>query len=207
MTTETATGDGYHHGDLRRALLDAAMALVDERGIDGFTMREVARRAGVSHNAPYHHFEDKAAVIAALAEEGYDMLLAAELAVLDPTDTVEGRIRALGVAYVRFAAEHTARFRLMNRPELRTQDEVTPVQAAGMASEAPLLDTIVEGQRSGVFAAGDVGQLGLAAWSLVHGLATIAVDGPMRAQVSPGRQLDELSTGVIEVILEGIRAR
>jgi len=207
MSAEAGTQDTYHHGDLRRAILDAAMQLVEEEGIDGFTLREVARRAGVSHNAPYHHFEDKAAVVAALAEEGYEMLRESQLAALDAADTYEQRIRALGLDYIRFAAGHTARFRLMNRPELRAEGEVTAVQAAGMESEAPLLDTIVEGQQAGAFAVGDVGLLGLAAWSLVHGFATIVVDGPMRAQVTPGPQLDSLAGGAIDVLLDGLRSR
>jgi AcrR family transcriptional regulator len=207
MTVTAARKDTYHHGDLRRVLMDAAMRLVEERGVDGFTMREVARRAGVSHNAPYHHFEDKAAVVAALAEEGYEMLLADEMASIDPAAPVLMQIRALGRAYVGFAAKHPDRFRLMNRPELRSSDAVTDVQAAGAASEAPLIDAIAHGQRTGVFAQGDAEALALAAWSMVHGLAMIAVDGPMRAQVRSPRQLRSMTDAVVDVLLDGLLAR
>ena len=106
--------DAYDHGDLRRALLDAAMDLVEQRGIETVsTLREVARRAGVAHNAPYHHFADKAAVVEALALEGYEMLLADELSSDDTAAAVPERIRALGRAYVGFAVAHPARFTLM----------------------------------------------------------------------------------------------
>jgi AcrR family transcriptional regulator len=76
MTTRTKAGapasrTGYHHGDLRRALLDASLALVAEGGIGALSLREVARKAGVSHNAPYHHFKDRGSLLAALAEEGF----------------------------------------------------------------------------------------------------------------------------------------
>jgi len=205
--TAAAKTDGYHHGNLRAALLDAAQRLVEERGIDGLTLREVARRAGVSHNAPYHHFQDKAALVQALAEDGYEQLLAAELASVDPTATIPEQIRALGHAYVRFALEDPQRFTLMNRPELRREDEVTPVQRAGMASEAPLLDAIAAGQDAGFLAGGDPGLLGLGAWATVHGLAMLLVDGPLRDLVPRDDTLTPLIDGVLDTILLGLEAR
>ena len=206
MTAAPKT-DGYHHGNLRPALLSAATQLVEERGIDGLTLREVARRAGVSHNAPYHHFQDKAALVQALAEDGYEQLLAAELAAVDEAATVPARIRALGHAYVRFALESPERFTLMNRPELRREDEVTPVQRAGMASEAPLLDAITAGQEAGSLADGDPGLLGLAAWATVHGLAMLLVDGPLRDLVPRDESLGPLIDGVLDTILLGLQGR
>jgi len=205
--TATAKTDGYHHGNLRAALLDAAMGLVEERGIDGLALREVARRAGVSHNAPYHHFQDKAALVQALAEDGYEQLLAAERAAVDPAAAIPDQIRALGHAYVRFALESPARFTLMNRPELRCEDEVTPVQRAGMASEAPLLDAITAGQETGSLADGDPGVLGLGAWATVHGLAMLLVDGPLRDLVPRDESLAPLIDGVLDTILLGLQAR
>ena len=205
--TAAAKTDGYHHGNLRPALLDAARRLVEERGIDGLTLREVARRAGVSHNAPYHHFQDKAALVQALAEVGYEQLLAAEIASVDPTQTIPEQIRALGHAYVRFALDDPQRFTLMNRPELRREDEVTPVQRAGMASEAPLLDAIAAGQEAGFLAEGDPGLLGLGAWAAVHGLAMLLVDGPLRDLVPRDDTLTPLIDGVLDTILLGLEAR
>ena len=115
--------DGYHHGDLRRALLDAAAELLEQRGVEGLTLREVARRAGVSHAATYHHFVDRAALIAALVESGFRQLtLAMQTAAAAVGGGVPGstldRLRAIGVAYVVFATQHPALFRLLCRPEL-----------------------------------------------------------------------------------------
>jgi len=183
------------------------MGLVEERGVEGLTLREVARRAGVSHNAPYHHFADKAAVVAALALEGYEMLLAAELDAVDAADGTRDRIRALGRAYVGFAIAHPARFTLMNRPELRRAEEVTEVQSAGMASEGPLFEAIDDGQADGSIAAGDRDALALGAWAAVHGLAVLLVDGPLRELVPPGAALTAMTDQVLDVILDGLAAR
>jgi len=207
VTSASPTRDAYHHGDLRRALLDAAMRLVEERGVEGLTLREVARRAGVSHNAPYHHFADKAAVVAALALEGYEMLLVAELVAVDAADGTHDRIRALGRAYVGFALAHPARFTLMNRPELRRAEEVTEVQAAGLASEGPLFQAIDDGQADGTIAAGDRDALALGAWAAVHGLSVLLIDGPLRELVPPGAGLTVMTDQVLDVILDGLAAR
>lgn len=207
MNGASPTKDSYHHGDLRHALLGAAIELVEERGVDGLTLREVARRAGVSHNAPYHHFADRAAMIEALALEGYEMLLAAELGAVDPEAAVLDRIRALGRAYVGFALAHPARFTLMNRAELRRADRVTDVQAAGVASEEPLLEAIEEGQADGSLAAGDRDALALGAWSAVHGLSVLLVDGPLRELAPRGPATDAMTEQVLDVILAGLAAR
>jgi AcrR family transcriptional regulator len=200
--------DTYHHGDLRQSLLASAMDLVDERGIDGFTLREVARRAGVSHNAPYHHFADKAALIEALAIEGYEGLRADEQAALEAAAgrPIRERIVALGRAYIGYAVANPSRFTLMNRPELRLHDAISLTQASGMEAYAPLLDTIAEGQEAGELASGDGAILALAAWAHVHGFAMLVVDGPMRHQVQAGPELDAMVEGILEVLLDGMSA-
>ncbi|MGZ5326892.1 MAG: TetR/AcrR family transcriptional regulator [Actinomycetota bacterium] len=207
MTTSSPTSGAYHHGDLRCALLDAAMGLVEERGVHGLTLREVARRAGVSHNAPYHHFADKAAVVEALALEGYEMLLADELAAIDPSDAIYDRIRALGRAYIGFAVANPARFTVMNRPELRRAGQVTEVHAAGMASEGPLFAAIDEGQADGSIAPGDREALALGAWAAVHGLSVLLVDGPLRELGPRGSALVPMIDQVLDVILDGLATR
>lgn len=150
----------YHHGDLRAAVLTAAGKLIEKEGLTGLSVREAARRAGVSHNAPYRHFPDRDALLAALAAEGFAQL----------GQALENRSgRELGEEYVRFALAHPERFRLMfggalgldRYPELRKQAEATHARLtaafAGMGAETK-------------FAAA-------AAWSLVHGLAYLILDG------------------------------
>jgi len=197
----------YHHGDLRRALLDATLALVDEHGIDGFTLREVARRAGVSHNAPYHHFPDKRALVADLAAESYAELgvelAAAARGAADPL----AALRTIGIAYVRFAVRHPSRFRVMNRPELRSPGRVTPVEAAGERTEQPVRDVIAAAQAAGVLVAGEVDAIALTAWAAVHGLAMLVVDGPLRHRFRSLRAAEQAAAQVIDGMLDGLRRR
>src|SRR5688572_5804005 len=155
MSTSTA----YHHGDLRAALLRAAGELLEKQGIAALSLREAARSAGVSHNAPYRHFPDREALLAALAAEGFRLLADSQAA--------GGRER--GLAYVRFALAHPQRFRLMfggvlpigDYPELREQG-----RRAYQQLEEAFKDL---GEDARLAAA--------AAWSLVHGLANLILDG------------------------------
>jgi AcrR family transcriptional regulator len=170
----------YHHGNLRQALLEASVDLIDERGIDDFTLREVARRAGVSHNAPYHHFADREALVSALCLESFSMLRAGlEQAIAGRAGPAE-RLRRLGVEYVRWALEHRARFRVMWRPELRG-DGPLGADASNPDADAfgVLLRVIDEAKRAGALAPGDRQAIALTAWSTVHGLALLLLDGPL----------------------------
>jgi AcrR family transcriptional regulator len=205
MATERT--DTYHHGHLRQALLDAAMGLVRERGVEGLTLREVARRAGVSHNAPYHHFVDRGALVSALAVDGFRRFEEAFRAALEGIgESRITRIRAIGAAYVRFAFDDPARFTLMWRPELRSVGDDSEVDQAGLASYQVLIDEIVSGQAAGEIREGDAGLLALAAWSLVHGLAMLIVDGPLRDQVTAWSMVEPLLDPVLDMAERGLVA-
>ena len=154
-----STSSSYHHGDLRSALLQAAGELLEKQGLGALSLREAARRAGVSHNAPYRHFPDREALLAALAAEGFALL----------SEGFKGAGREGGLAYVRFALKHPQRFRLMfgglvpiaRYPELREQ---------GTRAHRGLEDAFRELGEDAPLAAA-------AAWSLVHGLANLILDG------------------------------
>ena len=150
----------YHHGDLRRALLASTIEVLDEVGPAGLSLREVARRAGVSHAAPAHHFGDKVGLLTAVAAEGH-RLLAQELAA---TSERTGSFLEVGVAYVRFALHHRAHFDVMYRPELCRPDDPALLDALA-ASAAQLYPP-----------AGSVDRA-VAAWSIVHGFATLWLNG------------------------------
>lgn len=199
----------YHHGDLRRALLEAAMGLVREKGVDGFTLREVARRAGVSHNAPYHHFRDRSALVAALVVDGFeDFTLALETAAKRSRGGDLARIRALGTAYVRYARDDPERFKLLWRPELREGADLEEVEVAGERSYQPLVQALERARASGAVTADhDPGEQALAAWSTVHGLAMLLIDGPLRIEVIGRREADRLTNGVLDTLVSGLAAR
>ena len=160
----------YHHGDLRPALLRAAVEAIGQAGPAAMSLRDVARRAGVSHAAAAYHFGDKAGLLTAVAAQGYRMLTQ-ELQ--NARDSGRGFLE-VGVAYVRFAVSHRAHFEVMYRPELYRPDDAE-VREARAGAAVLLYGT----------ASPDAGQLaaGAAAWSLVHGLATLWLNGNLPPQL------------------------
>lgn len=167
----------YHHGALREALVTAATELLTERGLDGFSLRETARRAGVSPSAPSHHFGDMRGLLTAIATAAYvdfaDALLAATEAA--GHDRI-ARIRAQGIAYVRFALADPARFDLMWRRVLIDTEDPAFAAASNRAFDA--LDQLVRGEGGQRAKVPDPTMSApIAAWSIVHGFARLALDG------------------------------
>jgi len=164
------TKRSYHHGDLRRALIDEALRAIADEGPSALSLRELARRLGVSHAAPAHHFTDKAGLLTAVATEGFGLLAA------DLRETYErtGRFLEVGVAYVRFATGHRAHFEVMFRPELYRRDDPECVVARARA-RAMLYGPV--GELIGGHDQDEVVRAGVAAWALVHGLATLHLNG------------------------------
>lgn len=174
----------YHHGDLRTALLDIAEALLDEGGPEAVSLREAARRAGVSPTAAYRHFADKESMQVALAVRGFDAfsLSLAEAASGDPDEPLS----AMGQAYVRFAVMRPGRFRLMfgtavaereRHPELKAAVERASVGFRGAIGPSESTDNVLAMVR---------------AWSMVHGLAQLVIDGML-----PGYDPERLARAVM----------
>jgi AcrR family transcriptional regulator len=164
----------YHHGNLREVLLQAAIRLIARRGPGGFTLREVARRARVSHNAPYRHFRDKDALIAAVAAEGYRELNQAMLDAAVSQPTALDRLKRSGWAYVSFALRRPEHLAVMFDAPFSKKKYPECVEA-GEQAFGTLLGFIEMCQREGQLPAGDPMREALAAWSLVHGIAKLAV--------------------------------
>ncbi|WP_370413180.1 TetR/AcrR family transcriptional regulator [Streptomyces fradiae] len=181
MTTTGSLRRGYHHGDLRQAVLAAALDVIATDGPGALSLRDLARRAGVSHAAPAHHFKDRTGLLTAIAAQGYELLAAA---LADAPD-----LRERGVRYVRFAVAHPAHFQVMFQPDLyRDRADDAELLAAKERAAAEL--------RAGVAALPAARDAGIAAWSLAHGFATLLLthnlDDPLGGR-EPGEAFRALS--------------
>ena len=185
----------YHHGDLRRALLDEAASVLVERGVGGLSLRDLARRVGVSPTAPYHHFKSKAALVTALAEDAMADLDAALASAADG-ERAGSRLRAIGVAYVLFAVDHPERFRLAFRPEMGApyerfmEADRLPDDVVGFRQLVKVVREIEPNPERQVTAA-------IASWSVAHGLASLLVDGPLRSLASDRERVRSLAESVL----------
>ncbi|MFI1991198.1 TetR/AcrR family transcriptional regulator [Actinoplanes sp. NPDC020271] len=194
------TRQSYHHGDLRRALLTAAADAITDSGVTALSMRDLARRAGVSHAAPAHHFADKAGLLTALATDGFERLAKA----LATSRLASNSLLELGVTYLRFALANRATFEVMFRTDLYHADDPGLLAArrqaadalyAGMTDlpDAPLAGPVPTGparpakEGTAELVSDEVREVGLAAWSMVHGFATLWLSGafPDSAQEDP----------------------
>ncbi len=183
----------YHHADLRPALLATARRLLEREGPEALSLREVARRTGVSHNAPYRHFADRAALLASLAATGFDELAARTKAAAEGA-APGARLGAMGAAYVRFALDAPNLFRLMFGGLVRGRDHAE-FAAAGARAYAVL---------AGATGAPEQGSpRTIAAWATVHGLAHLLLD----EQIAAVRGDRKAAERLIEAILGGSRTR
>ncbi len=159
----------YHHGNLRAALIETSLELIEKKGVPALTLREIGARLGVSRSAAYRHFEDKAQLLAAISEAGFEQFAdALEAARVSAADNFAARMSAMGLAYVRFAAEHRAHFDVMFGPS--DEPRMSP---AGARAFGILEGTIREGQQSGDVRAGDSASIARLVWSMVHGISML----------------------------------
>ncbi len=206
-------GGSYHHGDLRNALVTAAVAQIDAGGVAAFSLREAARTVGVSANAAYRHFADRSALLRAVAVRGFEQLAramqrararAGEAGRDAKEDAKEiARFKATGRAYVRFALRYPHRFRLMFGPDglctMREGDQPSP-SAYDVLGES--LDELVE---AGLLSPRTRPRATLAAWTVVHGFATLLLEDASR--YGTARERDAALEALLEFAVAGLLAR
>lgn len=185
----------YHHGALRPALIAAAEALIAERGLDRFSLRETARRAGVSPSAPAHHFRDTKGLLTAIATAAFRELGDALEAAGQGAPTREERLGAQGHAYVDFAFRQPARFNLMWREALLDRDD--PEYGAAASRAFLLLDRAVRGEDAVGSPNDPAAAPSIAAWALVHGFARLALDGTFGSEPDAPRRAAEAMLGPV----------
>ncbi|MGJ3245223.1 MAG: TetR/AcrR family transcriptional regulator [Elainellaceae cyanobacterium] len=199
--------DTYHHGDLRQALLAAALEWIEDDGISSLSLRGIARRVGVSHNAPYRHFEDKTALLRAVAEEGFLSLthtLSKTLA--DAPKHPLRRLEAIGVAYVQYAVDHAAHYRVMFGPYQHPQNHNYPsLTQAANESFMVLVGVIAEGQANEGIRPGNAQELARVAWALVHGLSMLVIDGQL--PVDSDETVRDIASHTTRLLSDGFAIR
>ena len=196
----------YHHGNLRSALLGAARDLATELGADSITLREVARRAGVSHTAAYHHFADKNDLLRALAVQAFLDLQQLQTERIAAGGNLGETLEGLAVDYLRFATARRAEFSFMWRRELCMPDgEPDPLKDVQLASQQLVTDFLVSRRGIDLAATADPDLATLAYWSLSHGFTNIVLETPAFKH-APDEQLDFLARATVQQLLVGIRA-
>lgn len=204
-----AARDGYHHGNLRRALMDEALAVVAEHGVGGLSLRDIASRLGVSHAAPYHHFADKSALLRSLAFEGMSVMdIAMEQAESLAGDDPGDRLLGIGLAYACFAVEHPEYYAAMTAPELgatAAPQSEEPAEEHGHTWER-LFGAVTACQRAGALPQGDPVVLSVAMWSVVHGMVELWRSGPLSLMPQAAGGFEPFARQVLLAALGSMRS-
>jgi AcrR family transcriptional regulator len=199
----------YHHGDLRRVLIDAAMQLVGEGGPEAVSVREAARRAGVSPGAPFQHFPSRDALMNAVAEEAQRRFRAeieASLADASPDDPLD-RFRRLGMAYLRWAMRNPTHFEIISSRRFFNHN-----RSAGVTSDNAELIALTERLLADAFSAGQLGpvdlkQVRIAGRALVYGFARMHIDGHLPRWGVADAEVEQTAAGIIDLFVAGIAKR
>jgi AcrR family transcriptional regulator len=196
---------GYHHGDLRRALVEEALRTIQSEGIDQLTLRAVGERLGVSRTALYRHFKDKQALLAAVGREGFRTLRLALTAAWDQDGRGRAGFEAMGHAYVRFAADHPSHYRVMFGRFLESCAKDEELVHEAKAAFQVLVDALVSLQEGGLVRADDPLLQARFIWANVHGIAMFVIDGQLLDD-ERGEALSRYATERIRDAIRGPRA-
>ena len=195
----------YHHGNLRNTLLTIAIELLAEDGVHALSMRKMAQRAGVSHNAPYMHFSDKDAVLAAIAEEGFRRLaIDVESAIFKSEDSNRQKLIAASEAYICFAIEHPDHLQLMFQPvDVKKYPALLEVSQASLNQ---LFELVKSGQENGELRPGDTHEMTKAIWAMVHGAAALSIAYRTPILLPRKKSIEDVVTALLNYLLDGLAA-
>ena len=187
----------YHHGNLKRVVIATAQDMLSEEKGWQFTLREVVRRAGVSHAAPYKHFPDKGALLAELAMLGFNELREQLSGAIERPRSARAEFLAAAKAYIHFGTTNPSLYRLMFSADV-DKTAFPNLKEAGAAAFAELLVILERGQQSGAFKKQPVRGQAVASWALVHGLTLLAIDGQLLPEKVGARPIDAVLTSMLE---------
>jgi AcrR family transcriptional regulator len=189
----------YHHGDLRRALVEEALRTIHTAGVEHLTLRGIGEKLGVSRTALYRHFSDKQALLAGVGREGFRMLRLALTEAWEEHGKGREGFDAMGAAYVQFAVAHPSHYRVMFGRFLESCSKDAEFIQEATAAFQVLVDSLVEQQRSGLIRRDDPVLVARFIWSVVHGISMLVIDGQLRG-------LDERGEALNRYAIERIRA-
>jgi AcrR family transcriptional regulator len=193
----------YHHGDLKNALIKAGVKILAKEGVGGLSLRKVAKQAGVSHAAPYSHFADKQALIAAISTEGFKQLYAQieaarEMHLGDPSTLLKETARA----YIQFAINEPDRFKLMFSSVIEKEKEYPGFVEASQKNFRQLVEMVEICQRAGVLKAGSSDLIAVSTWGAVHGLVMLILEGQISHTVLDKYPLEDILTNSLDLITQ-----
>jgi len=194
----------YHHGDLRNAMLEGAYTMLMQEGINHLSLRKVAKHIGVSHNAPYQHFADKDALLAALAEDGFNKLsemIETEVSKVETLSAFE-QLRVLSFQYVQFMMRHPAYLEVMFSHV--SHHEHVALSEAAIGSFERLVRIVEHGQATGEIKSLDARQIAGTIWMTLHGISTVFRNGKIPTVVVADRTAPELASDFVEIVCQGI---
>jgi len=199
----------YHHGDLRRVLIDAALQLVGEGGAEAVSVREAARRAGVSPGAPFRHFPSRAALMQAVAEEAQRRFRAEIEAALAeaPAGDPLGRFRCLGLAYLRWAMRNPTHFEVISSRRFFDHDRAVAISSDNAELIALTERTLAEAAAAGQLRPADLKQVQIAGRALVYGFARMNIDGHFPRWGVAGAEAGRTAEAIVDLFIEGIAKR
>ncbi|MBS0234721.1 MAG: TetR/AcrR family transcriptional regulator [Proteobacteria bacterium] len=189
----------YHHGNLKRVLIETALGMLQEAGGWQFTLREVARRAGVSHSAPYKHFTDKTALLTELSGQGYLQLRDELQDALTASETPPEQLRAVAETYIRFGLSNALLYRLMFSTEINKSTR-SELNDASFSPFGLLTDVLARGQAVDVFRRAPPEEQATACWALLHGVTIFELDRPLAGENSK----TQLADRALAILLEGL---
>src|SRR4051794_19561362 len=190
----------YHHGNLREALIDAAIQLVEEGGLEKVSVREVAKRAGVSPGAPFRHFSSKTALMTAVAEQAMSRFRLEITKAVDDvaTDDPIERFAAVGVAYLRWAIRNPTHFQIISTRSLIDWDSSESLRRDNEAVRVLVEGSMVEAQRRNMLRSNDISETQIAARALVYGLARMCIDGHFAQWAVAGHTAEQTAQSVLK---------
>ena len=193
----------YHHGNLRHTLLTIASELLAEDGVNGLSLRKMAQRAGVSHNAPYMHFANKEAVLAAIAQEGFKLLeIEVESATSQAENNARQKLLAASKAYVRFALDHPSHIQIMFRPI--DPDKYSSLIKISQASFNRLYELVKLGQENGELNSGKTHEMTKAIWAMVHGAAFLSIAYKPTILLPEKNSVEDVVSTLVNCLLDGL---